>query len=698
MAPSPTLRTRMAGPIEQKKLPPLAERLERLGLLSDWDFVFHLPLRYEDETAITPIGELVADTGVPAQCQGTVLRAGFRATSRGQIYVAEIADDTGTLGLSFFTYYRNITSTIRHGEVVRVFGLVRRGYYDDTRLEMVHPKVRKPLFDAANLPKTLTPVYPTGEGVQQTWLRKRIHRAILDLNVRDLVPAEVTESLGLPRLNAALGYLHNPPADAPVASLQDRTAPAWQRLKFDELLAQQITLAESRLHRRDLRAPRLDKPGEKLVDAFLASLPFALTNAQKRVWNEIEEDLKQDAPMHRLVQGDVGSGKTVVAALSLLRALECGYQAVLMAPTELLAEQHANKLREWFRPLGISVFELTGRLKTSEKRGVLEALRSGSARIAVGTHALIQEGVAFEKLGLCVIDEQHRFGVEQRLRLKSRGAQGTEPHLLLMSATPIPRTLAMSYLADLSVSVIDELPPGRTPVDTRTLSLAREDDVVGFLARAVAEKRQIYWVCPLVEESDKLDLTAAADRCERLRDRLPDASVGLLHGQMTPEEKDAAMRAFIAGQTDILVSTTVIEVGVDVPNASVMVIEHAERFGLAQLHQLRGRVGRGSAKSFCLLLFDPNLSEEGRRRLSVIRATNDGFEVARHDLQLRGPGEFLGERQSGVPMLRFADLERDEALLVNAVRWAPVWLERDREAALEHARRWFKTKADYLGI
>ena len=488
------------------------------------------------------------------------------------------------------------------------------------------------------------------------------------------------------------------PADAPVASLQDRTAPAWQRLKFDELLAQQITLAESRRRRRDLQAPHLDKPGENLVDAFLASLPFALTNAQKRVWREIEEDLGKDAPMHRLVQGDVGSGKTVVAALSLLRALECGHQAVLMAPTELLAEQHAKKLREWFEPLGISVFELTGRLKASEKRTVLEALKSGAARVAVGTHALIQEGVAFDKLGLCVIDEQHRFGVEQRLKLKSRGAQGTEPHLLLMSATPIPRTLAMSYLADLSVSVIDELPPGRTPVDTRTLSLAREDDVVGFLARAVAEKRQIYWVCPLVEESDKLDLTAAADRCERLRDRLPDASVDLLHGQMTAEEKDAAMRAFIAGETDILVSTTVIEVGVDVPNASVMVIEHAERFGLAQLHQLRGRVGRGSAKSFCLLLFDPNLSEEGRRRLSVIRATNDGFEVARHDLQLRGPGEFLGERQSGVPMLRFADLEHDEALLVNAVRWAPVWLEKDREAALEHARRWFKTKADYLGI
>lgn len=688
----------MAGPIEQKKLPPLSERLERLGLLSDWDFVFHLPLRYEDETAITPIGELVPDTGVPSQCQGTVLRAGFRATSRGQIYVAEIADDTGTLGLSFFTYYRNITSTIRHGEVVRVFGQVRRGYFDETHLEMVHPKVRKPLFDAANLPKTLTPVYPTGEGIQQTWLRKRIHRALLDLNVRDLVPADLTESLGLPRLNAALGYLHNPPADAPVASLQDHTAPAWQRLKFDELLAQQITLAESRRRRRDLQAPHLDKPGENLVDAFLASLPFALTNAQKRVWREIEEDLGKDAPMHRLVQGDVGSGKTVVAALSLLRALECGHQAVLMAPTELLAEQHAKKLREWFEPLGISVFELTGRLKASEKRTVLEALKSGAASVAVGTHALIQEGVAFDKLGLCVIDEQHRFGVEQRLKLKSRGAQGTEPHLLLMSATPIPRTLAMSYLADLSVSVIDELPPGRTPVDTRTLSLAREDDVVGFLARAVAEKRQIYWVCPLVEESDKLDLTAAADRCERLRDRLPDASVDLLHGQMTAEEKDAAMRAFIAGETDILVSTTVIEVGVDVPNASVMVIEHAERFGLAQLHQLRGRVGRGSAKSFCLLLFDPNLSEEGRRRLSVIRATNDGFEVARHDLQLRGPGEFLGERQSGVPMLRFADLEHDEALLVNAVRWAPVWLEKDREAALEHARRWFKTKADYLGI
>lgn len=693
-----TLRTRMAGPREHKKLDPLPERLSRLGLVSDWDFVFHLPLRYEDETAITPIAEIIPDTGVPVQCQGTVLHAGFRATSRGQIYVAEVSDDTGSLALSFFTYYANITQQIRRGEIVRLFGQVRRSHYDESRLEMVHPKIRKPLFDKSNLPQTLTPVYPAGEGVQQTWLRKRIHRALLDLNVEDLVPLEVTESLGLPRLGSALSYLHNPPAGAPIEALQNRTAPSWRRLKFDELLAQQVTLAQSRWERSLLSAPVLTNPRQDLIGPFLTSLPFAPTTAQSRVWREIESDLAQPIPMQRLVQGDVGSGKTLVAALALLRAVECGAQAALMAPTELLAEQHARKLRAWFEPLGIRVVQLSGRLKAQEKRQVLASLASGEAQVAVGTHALIQDGVSFARLALCVIDEQHRFGVEQRLQLKKHVVDGAEPHLLLMSATPIPRTLAMSYLADLAVSVIDELPPGRTPVDTRTMSLAREDDVTGFLSRAVAEGRQIYWVCPLVDESEKLDITAASERFERLATSLPSARISLLHGRMTADEKDAVMREFLAGVTDILVATTVIEVGVDVPNASIMVVEHAERFGLAQLHQLRGRVGRGAAKSFCLLLFDPNLSDEGRRRLAVIRSTNDGFEVARHDLQLRGPGEFLGDKQSGVPMLRFANLETDEALLVSAARWATAWLEKDREKALQHARRWFRSKSAYLGI
>lgn len=702
MAETTSPRNRPVGPMEQKKLDPLPVRLERLGLLSDWDFAFHLPLRYEDETSITPIGEIVPDTGIPVQCQGTVQRAGFRATSRGQIYVAEVADETGMLALSFFHYYKSITSQVRYGEVVRVFGAARRSAYDEARLEMIHPKIRKPLFDAADLPKTLTPVYPAGEGLQQNWLRKRIQRALLDLNVQDIVPEEVTEKLGLPRLGAALRYLHNPPADAGVSSLQDRTAPAWLRLKFDELLAQQIALAESRRKRAESLAPSLRRSasqrGDALIERFVAGLPFSLTRAQSRVWKEIEDDLQKTVPMHRLVQGDVGSGKTVVAALTLLRAVECDFQGALMAPTELLAEQHYRKLVDWFTPLGLVVVRLSGSQRTSEKREALEALRSGRAHIAVGTHALIQEGVEFAKLGVCVIDEQHRFGVEQRLQLRNRSVEGAEPHLLLMSATPIPRTLAMSYLADLSVSAIDELPPGRTPVDTRAMSLAREEEVVQFLARAVAEERQVYWVCPLVEESEKLDLTAATDRYEALRARLPGVPMGLLHGRMTPEEKEAAMRDFLAGRTRILVATTVIEVGVDVPNASIMVIEHAERFGLAQLHQLRGRVGRGAAKSFCLLLYDPAVSDEGRQRLAVIRSTHDGFEVARHDLRLRGPGEFLGEKQSGVPILRFADLGKDEALLVSARDWATRWLEEDREAALSHARRWFKTKADYLGI
>lgn len=694
---------RTAGVIRQEKLAPLSERLRKLGLVSDWDFVLHLPLRYEDETRITPVGSL--RPGEAQQTQGTVERSGFVATPRGQQFSAILTDGTGRLQLRFIHYYPSIQSQLQPGKTVRVFGEPREAFGGG--LEIVHPRVKPPVSRSDGLPQALTPIYPLGENIQQKWLRKRIDRAMLDLQVEDLVPVSVTERLGLPRLRESLEYLHNPPAGASADALRDRTDPHWERLKFDELLAQQISLGETRRLARKAIAPVLAPRADgSLIVRFREHLPFALTCAQERVWKEIASDLARPEPMHRLVQGDVGSGKTVVAALAALRAVEAGYQAALMAPTEILAEQHFKKLVDWLTPLGIRTAWLTGRLKASEKRRALEEIASGEARIVVGTHALIQETVTFEKLGLAIVDEQHRFGVAQRLALRTNGAvcepgdahgaNDAKPHLLMLSATPIPRTLAMSYLADLDVSVIDELPPGRTPVTTKTIRIERKNEVVALLRSVVAEGRQAYWVCPLIEESEALDLTPAVQAAEELQRALPDLKVALLHGAMTAPEKEVVMSAFASGETDLLVATTVIEVGVDVPNATLMVIEHAERFGLAQLHQLRGRVGRGAARSACLLLYGGELSELGRERLKIIRETTDGFEIARRDLQLRGPGEFLGERQSGMPLLRFADLETDGALLEAARREAERWLREDRDRALAHARRWFSGKAEFL--
>lgn len=694
---------RTAGVIRQEKLAPLSERLRKLGLVSDWDFVLHLPLRYEDETRITPVGSL--RPGEAQQTQGTVERSGFVATPRGQQFSAILTDGTGRLQLRFIHYYPSIQSQLQPGKTVRVFGEPREAFGGG--LEIVHPRVKPPVSRSDGLPQALTPIYPLGENIQQKWLRKRIDRAMLDLQVEDLVPVSVTERLGLPRLRESLEYLHNPPAGASADALRDRTDPHWERLKFDELLAQQISLGETRRLARKAIAPVLAPRADgNLIVRFREHLPFALTCAQERVWKEIASDLARPEPMHRLVQGDVGSGKTVVAALAALRAVEAGYQAALMAPTEILAEQHFKKLVDWLTPLGIRTAWLTGRLKASEKRRALEEIASGEARIVVGTHALIQETVTFEKLGLAIVDEQHRFGVAQRLALRTNGAvcepgdahgaNDAKPHLLMLSATPIPRTLAMSYLADLDVSVIDELPPGRTPVTTKTIRIERKNEVVALLRSVVAEGRQAYWVCPLIEESEALDLTPAVQAAEELQRALPDLKVALLHGAMTAPEKEVVMSAFASGETDLLVATTVIEVGVDVPNATLMVIEHAERFGLAQLHQLRGRVGRGAARSACLLLYGGELSELGRERLKIIRETTDGFEIARRDLQLRGPGEFLGERQSGMPLLRFADLETDGALLEAARREAERWLREDRDRALAHARRWFSAKAEFL--
>lgn len=692
MAAAPKQQERASGVIRQEKLAPLDVRLEKLGLVRDWDFALHLPLRYEDETSVTPIGSLAVNTH--AQIEGRVADQRFVRTGRGQQLQAVVEDSTGSITIRFLHYFPSIQKQLAVGSTVRLYGEPREGYYGG--LEMVHPRIKSGKAAETELPKALTPVYPAGEGIQQRWLRKRIDRALLDLDLTDLVPEAVRTKFGLPGLREALSYIHTPPSGADVIGLQERSAPAWRRLIFDELLAQQITLRESRAVAFQRTAPPLAGDDAELVGCFLAQLPFNLTNAQRRVTDEILADLAANRPMHRLVQGDVGSGKTVVAALAALRAVASGHQASLMAPTEILAEQHFRKIAAWLEPLGIRTAWLTGRLKTAEKNAALEAVASGEARIVIGTHALIQEGVKFANLGLAIVDEQHRFGVAQRLALRTRPESALVPHLLMLSATPIPRTLAMSYLADLDVSVIDELPPGRTPVVTKTVKTSRKDDVLSVVRSVVAQGRQVYWVCPLIEESDKLNLTPATVCRDDLQQRLPDLTVGLVHGAMPAAEKDAVMQDFVSGLTQILVATTVIEVGVDVPNATLMVIEHAERFGLAQLHQLRGRVGRGAAQSACILLFGEDISPARWERLKAIRDTTDGFEIARRDLEMRGPGEFLGERQSGTPLLRFADLDRDEALLAAARRTADAWLEKDRDAALRHAARWFKTAGEFL--
>ena len=672
MAAAPKQQERASGVIRQEKLAPLDVRLEKLGLVRDWDFALHLPLRYEDETSVTPIGSLAVNTH--AQIEGRVADQRFVRTGRGQQLQAVVEDSTGSITIRFLHYFPSIQKQLAVGSTVRLYGEPREGYYGG--LEMVHPRIKSGKAAETELPKALTPVYPAGEGIQQRWLRKRIDRALLDLDLTDLVPEAVRTKFGLPGLREALSYIHTPPSGADVIGLQERSAPAWRRLIFDELLAQQITLRESRAVAFQRTAPPLAGDDAELVGCFLAQLPFNLTNAQRRVTDEILADLAANRPMHRLVQGDVGSGKTVVAALAALRAVASGHQASLMAPTEILAEQHFRKIAAWLEPLGIRTAWLTGRLKTAEKNAALEAVASGEARIVIGTHALIQEGVKFANLGLAIVDEQHRFGVAQRLALRTRPESALVPHLLMLSATPIPRTLAMSYLADLDVSVIDELPPGRTPVVTKTVKTSRKDDVLSVVRSVVAQGRQVYWVCPLIEESDKLDLTPATVCRDDLQQRLPDLTVGLVHGAMPAAEKNAVMQDFVSGLTQILVATTVIEVGVDVPNATVMVIENAERYGLSALHQLRGRVGRGAAESWCFLVSD-NTAESVQKRLKFLCSTSDGFAVAQFDLETRGPGDFFGSRQHGLPTLQIADLMNDTRTLHAAQAEAAALLAAD---------------------
>jgi ATP-dependent DNA helicase RecG len=670
----------------------------RLGLAGTRDLVLHLPLRYQDETRLTPLDQ--ARPGQEIQVEGVILHAEVQPRPRRQL-VAEIGEHGDSPRRLFFRllhFYPSQVAQLKPGARVRLLGEVRPGFFG---AEMVHPQLRVIRGDTP-LPETLTPVYPAVAGLSQNAIRKAVAAALRDGDLSDTLPAAMVEARGMPGFGAALDHLHHPPPGADLALLENRLDPAWRRLKFDELLAQQLSLRLAARRRHALVAPPLADDGG-LSERLLAALPFPLTAAQRRALGEIRRDLARPHPMNRLLQGDVGSGKTLVAALSVLPALAARSQAAVMAPTEILAEQLHLKFHEWLTPLGFKVAWLAAALKGKAKRQTLTDIAAGDVDVAVGTHALFQTGVAFRNLTLTVVDEQHRFGVGQRLALREKGnlpplpaGEGSTPHLLMMSATPIPRSLAMSYYADLDVSVIDELPPGRTPITTKVLSLARRDEVIGRLRDYCLSGAQAYWVCPLVEESEKLQLKAAEESHAELTATLPELAIGLVHGRMKAEEKAAVMAAFKAGGLNLLVATTVIEVGVDVPNAALMVIEHAERYGLAQLHQLRGRVGRGQRESTCLLLYGDPLSETAKQRLRIIKENTDGFAIAREDLHLRGPGEFLGARQSGLPMLRFADLETDLDLLETARGLADDLIARHPDIVDRHLDRWLPRGLDYL--
>ncbi|MEN9383988.1 MAG: ATP-dependent helicase RecG [Pseudomonadota bacterium] len=711
--PGASVSSATAAEPSAKPLSAPQKALRKLGLVRPIDLALHLPLRYEDETRITALKD--AREGESTQIEGVVVECEVSFGGRRQLLV-KLDDGTDTCTLRFFTFYPSHQKALSVGARIRARGELRGGFLGWT---LMHPS-----FHAAGgeLPTALTPVYPASAGLPQAYLRRAVLGGLARADLGDTLPAEALAACpglrtrGTERLRTlrdALRFLHQPTPQTPLAALEDRSHPAWQRLKAEELLAQQLSQYLARQERAALRAPVLPTRPGGLHEQLLAALPFQLTAAQRRVGEEIASDLARPVPMHRLLQGDVGSGKTVVAALAATAAIDAGWQCALMAPTEILAEQHFSKLVGWLAPLlaplGKTVAWLTGSQKKKERTAMLAQIASGEAALVVGTHAVIQDQVQFKNLALALIDEQHRFGVAQRLALRSKMQDAAlEPHLLMMTATPIPRTLAMSYYADLDVSTIDELPPGRTPIVTKVIADSRRDELIARIGAQVAQGRQIYWVCPLIEESEVLDLHNATATHQDLVAALqnicmPDGSpvqVGLLHSRMPAAEKKAVMALFSSGAMAVLVSTTVIEVGVDVPNASLMVIEHAERFGLSQLHQLRGRVGRGSAASVCMLIYATNdsgrVSETARERLRAMAETNDGFEIARRDLEIRGPGEFLGARQSGAAMLRFADLETDTHLLEWARHWAPLIQQRWPDAAQQHIDRWLGAKSDYL--
>ena len=673
--------------------PALAKKLEKLDLHRVDDLLFLLPLRYEDRTQLVKIGALEAGTRCLVSGEILLVETAFRGRRN---LLVRISDGSGQLTLRFFHFSRQQQAQFQTGAAIVCFGEVRRG---KSGFEIIHPEYRIVRDEqSAITTDSLTPIYPATEGVQQGRLRSITDQALRLMTSdppEELLPAATTKKLELPSLAEAILYLHRPPADADVEKMLAGTHPCQKRLAFEELLAHYLSLRNLRaLAATDDATALID--GNEDVSGFIADLPFTLTGAQDRVIGEILSDLAQPHPMMRLIQGDVGSGKTVVAAIACIKAIACGVQAAIMAPTEILAEQHWRSFSEWFRPLGIEPAWLSGSQRVAARRESLESIANGRARIVVGTHALFQEGVEFKQLGLVVIDEQHRFGVHQRMALRDKGvSSGTHPHQLVMTATPIPRTLAMAAYADLDTSVIDELPPGRQPVTTIAIPETRRGDVVERVRLACASGQQAYWVCPLIEESDVLDYQAAEASYQMLTEALPDLNIGLVHGRMRPAEKERGMKAFKEGLIQLLVATTVIEVGVDVPNASLMIIENAERMGLSQLHQLRGRVGRGAAQSHCVLLYKSPLGRIAKQRLSVLRDTNDGFIVAQRDLELRGPGELLGTRQTGLPEYRIANLVRD-AELMPQVQMAAAELNKDNEdRATAIVRRWLGGASRY---
>ena len=680
--------------------PATLSKLAKLGIHHRADLLLHLPLRYEDETHLAPIATVQA--GETVQVQGVITHSEVAYRPRRTL-VCRLQDNGDELYLRFLNFYPSQQKQLAVGKQIRAIGEARMGYYG---MEMVHPKCRA-VDDDTPLQQSLTPVYPTTAGLAQPVLRKLIVNALETLPLPDTLPDVLLQKLELAGFADSIRLLHCPSPEISANSLEERSHAAWRRIKFDELLAQQLSMRVHHRERGKRIAPGLAAHG-KLTERLTKALPFALTNAQQRTFAEISADLAQPHPMQRLLLGDVGSGKTIVAALAALQAIENGYQVALMAPTEILAEQHYLKLRDWLAPLGIVPVWLSGSLKKKDKQLAAEQIASGETLLAIGTHALFQQQVSFYRLGLAIVDEQHKFGVQQRLSLRNKGktenndahlnSNSHEPHQLMMSATPIPRTLAMSYYADLDVSVIDELPPGRTPVITKLVSDTRRDEVFERVRSACMAGQQAYWVCPLIDESETLQLQTALETYQLLSATFPELRVGLVHGKLDNAEKARVMAAFKAGELQLLVATTVIEVGVDVPNASLMVIDHAERMGLAQLHQLRGRVGRGAAQSLCILLYQQPLSELARARLKIIFESTDGFAIAQHDLQLRGPGELLGARQSGMAMLRFADISEDEDLLNQARLVADELLRDYPEAARAHLQRWMANKHDFLHV
>jgi ATP-dependent DNA helicase RecG len=674
--------------------PALAEKLHRLGVYQPEDLLFVLPLRYEDRTRITPVGSLTAGLRAVVEAEIELTEVAYRGR---RVMLCRVADGTGSLSLRFFYFSRAQQQGLARGKKIRCYGEVRRG---PAGLEMVHPEYRLLTTDYAQLEEHLTPIYPATEGVQQGRLRNLINQ-VLDRQqpIADYMPAGLVETHGLPTIIAAITYLHRPPPDAQLAELAAGTHPAQQRLAMEEILAHHLSLRQIRLRAERLTALAMPAVNNGPAAQFIKDLPFKLTGDQHKALQVIQGDLAKPHPMMRLLQGDVGCGKTVVAAAAALHAVSAGAQAALMAPTELLAEQHRDNLQAWFKPLGINLAWLSGALKSKQRAQTYEAIATGQAQVIVGTHALFQAGLEYKQLGLVIVDEQHRFGVHQRLSLMEKGAAAANrPHQLVMTATPIPRTLAMTMYADLDVSVIKEMPPGRQAITTVAIAEDRRGDVVTRVRAACAEGQRAYWVCPLIEESDALHYQDAESTHAMLSEALGGLTVGLIHGRMKNVAKEAVMKSFASGEIQVLVATTVIEVGVDVPEATLMIIENAERMGLAQLHQLRGRVGRGSRKSSCVLLYHPPLSRHATERINVMRETGDGFAIAQKDLELRGPGEVLGKRQTGLMQMRIADLIRDAGLLPQIQELARQLLQEHPQAATAIMQRWLGEASEYGNV